>query len=73
MNHFQSPAMYMKTKYIIIFVLCVLLLAGSEYLFLVELNSLQRLYILFFTSVLALLSIITIFYCYRYFNKDINE
>ena len=60
----------MKTKYIIIFLLCLLALTVSEYLFLTELNNQQRFYILFLTTAIAIGSIITIFACYKRLQKD---
>jgi hypothetical protein len=61
----------MKMKYIIIFLVCILALAASEYLFLAELNNQQRVVILFTTTFIAVASIITIFFCYRRFRKDV--
>lgn len=58
-------------KYIIIFLICILALAASEYLFLAELNNQQRFAILFPTTFTAIASIITIFLCYRRFRKDL--
>jgi hypothetical protein len=61
----------MKIKYVIIFLLGLLALAVSEYLFLTELNNHQRFYILILTSVVAIASIVTIFACYKHLRKDI--
>jgi len=55
----------MKTKYIILFLLCVLVLAASEYLFLTELSNHQRFFILLLTTVVAIASIVAIFLCYK--------
>ena len=61
----------MKKKYVIIFVICLILLALSEYIFLVELNSQKRLDILVFTTLIAVVSLITIFISYRRISKEI--
>jgi hypothetical protein len=55
----------MKIKYTIFFVLLVLVLIASEYIFLSELSSHQRLLILMLTSLIAIISIVAIFICYR--------
>jgi hypothetical protein len=70
MNASPSRDMFMKAKYIIIFVLCVVILAASEYIFLVELTSEHRLYILSLTTIIAILSIVTIFFCYQRFGRN---
>jgi hypothetical protein len=61
----------MKMKYVIVFLVCILALAASEYLFLSELNNQQRFLILLFTVIIAVSSIIAIFLCYRRFRKDV--
>jgi heme/copper-type cytochrome/quinol oxidase subunit 1 len=61
----------MKIKYVIIFLLGLLALAVSEYIFLTELNNQQRFYILILTSVVAIASVVTIFACYKRLRKDI--
>jgi hypothetical protein len=58
-------------KYIIIFLACVLVLATSEYLFLNEISSQQRFFILLLTTLAAIASIVTIFLCYKRLRKDI--
>jgi hypothetical protein len=60
----------MKAKYIIIFLFCLLALTVSEYLFLTELNNHQRFYILLLTTVIAIVSIVTIFACYKHLRKN---
>ena len=60
----------MKMKYTIIFLLCVVVLAASEYLFLTELNSHQRTLVLFSTTTVAIASIIAIVLCYKRLGKD---
>lgn len=55
----------MKVKYAIYFVLLIIVLVVSEYIFLTELNTRQRLGILFLTSFIAISSIVAIFICYR--------
>jgi uncharacterized membrane protein len=60
----------MKMKYTIIFLLCVVVLAASEYLFLTELNSQQRTFVLFATTIVAIGSIIAIVLCYKRLGKD---
>ena len=60
----------MKTKYTIIFLLCVLVLAISEYIFLSELSSQQRSFVLFATSAVAIASIIVLVFCYKRLGKD---
>jgi len=61
---------FMKTIYTIIFLLCVLALAASEYVFLNELNNHQRFLILLLTSLAALVSVVAIFICYRRLGKE---
>ena len=61
----------MKTKYTIIFLLCVLVLAISEYIFLSELSSQQRTFVLFATSAVAIASIIALVFCYKRLGKDV--
>lgn len=56
---------FMKTKYILLFLVCVLALAASEYLFLSELSNHQRFFILLLTTIAAIASIIAIFLCYK--------
>jgi len=53
----------MKTKYILLFLVCVLTLAASEYLFLSELSNHQRFVILLLTTIAAVASIVAIFLC----------
>jgi heme/copper-type cytochrome/quinol oxidase subunit 1 len=60
----------MKMKYTVIFLLCVLVLAASEYLFLLELSSQQRLFVLLSTTIVAIASVIAIFTCYKHLRKD---
>jgi hypothetical protein len=59
----------MRMKYTIIFLLCVLVLGASEYLFLSELNSQQRFLILLLSTTIAIASIVAIFLCYRRLEK----
>ena len=61
----------MKMKYIIVFLLCILVLAISEYLFLSELGHQQRFIILLGTMLIAVASIVTIFLCYKRLQKDV--
>jgi hypothetical protein len=61
----------MKKKYVVIFVICLILLALSEYVFLVELNSQKRMTILISTTLIALISLVTIFISYRRISKEI--
>jgi hypothetical protein len=61
----------MKMKYIILFLLCVLALAASEYLFLSELNSHQRFFILLITTLSAIVSIVATFLCYKRLQQTI--
>jgi uncharacterized membrane protein HdeD (DUF308 family) len=58
-------------KYVIVFLLCLLALAASEYLFLSELGNQQRFLILLFAVLIAIASIVTIFLCYRRLRKDL--
>jgi hypothetical protein len=60
----------MKTKYTIIFLLCVLVLAISEYLFLSEINNQQRVFVIFATTAIAIASIVAIVLCYKRLGKD---
>jgi Kef-type K+ transport system membrane component KefB len=60
----------MKIKYILIFLLCILVLAVSEYLFLSELNNQQRFFILLITTLTAVASIVAIFLCYKRLGND---
>jgi uncharacterized membrane protein len=60
----------MKIKYILIFLLCILVLAASEYLFLSELNNQQRFFILLITTLTAIASIVAIFLCYKRFGSE---
>jgi len=60
----------MKMKYTIIFLLCVMVLAASEYLFLAELNNQQRIFVLFGTTIVAIGSIVAIVLCYKRLGKD---
>ena len=62
---------FMKTKYILIFLFCVLALAASEYLFLSELSNHQRFFILFLTTVAAIASIVAIFLCYKRLERSL--
>jgi len=61
----------MKMKYFIIFLICIIVLAGSEYLFLNELGNQQRFLILLLSVVVATTSIIAIFLCYRRLRKEV--
>jgi uncharacterized membrane protein len=61
----------MKTKYILLFLFCVLALAASEYLFLSELNNHQRFFILLLTTIAAIASIVAIFLCYKQLERSI--
>ena len=61
----------MRMKYVIVFLLCLLALAASEYLFLSELGNQQRFLILLFAVLIAIASIVTIFLCYRRLRKDL--
>ena len=61
----------MKKKYAIVFIICLLLLALSEYLFLVELSSQKRLLILTGTTLIALVSLVAIFLSYRKMGKQL--
>ena len=61
----------MKIKYVIIFLVGLLTLAVSEYLFLTELNNQQRFFMLFLTTIIAIASIVTIFACYKRLRKDV--
>lgn len=67
----ESIDFIMKTKYVIIFLICLLVLAVSEYLFLSELGNQQRFAILVGTTLIAIGSIVTIFLCYKRLQKDI--
>ena len=60
----------MKMKYTIIFLLCVVVLAASEYLFLTEVNNQQRTFVLFATTIVAIASIVAIVLCYKRLGKD---
>ena len=60
----------MKMKYIIVFLLCILALAASEYIFLSEVNNQQRSLILVLTTLIGIGSIVTIFFCYRRLRRD---
>jgi len=60
----------MKAKYTIIFLLCVLALAASEYGFLVELSSHQRPIVLLLTSFIAIIAVIAIFLSYKRLGKQ---
>jgi hypothetical protein len=60
----------MKIKYILIFLLCILVLAASEYLFLSELNNQQRFFILLIATLTAIASIVAIFLCYKRLGND---
>lgn len=62
---------FMKTKYVLIFLFCVLALAASEYLFLSELSNHQRFFILFLTTVAAIASIVAIFLCYKRLERSL--
>ena len=67
----QERTTSMKKKYIIVFIVCLLLLAFSEYLFLVEFSAQRRFLILIGTSVIALLSLVAIFFSYRRIGKEV--
>lgn len=69
-NNFRQASI-MKTKYILLFLFCVLALAASEYLFLSELNNHQRFFILLLTTVIAIASIVAIFLCYKRLERSI--
>ena len=69
-NKFRQASI-MKTKYILLFLFCVLALAASEYLFLSELNNHQRFFILLLTTVIAIASIVAIFLCYKRLERSI--
>ena len=60
----------MKMKYTIIFLFCVVVLAASEYIFLAELNSQQRGFVLFATTIVAIASIVALVLCYKRLGKD---
>ncbi len=60
----------MKMKYTVIFLLCVVVLAASEYLFLTEVNNQQRTFVLFATTIVAIASIVAIVLCYKRLGKD---
>ncbi len=60
----------MKMRYLFIFLVCILVLASSEYLFLSELGNHQRFMVLFVTSIIAIGSIVAIFIAYRQLRKD---
>ena len=64
-TNFLEGHQFMKTKYILLFLFCVLALAASEYLFLSELSNQQRFVILLLTTLAAIASIIAIFLCYK--------
>jgi hypothetical protein len=61
----------MKKKYVIVFVVCLLILALSEYLFLVELSSQKRFLILIATTLAAVISLVAIFFSYRKMGKEV--
>ena len=67
----QERTTSMKKKYVIVFIVCLLLLAFSEYLFLVEFSAQRRFLILIGTSVIALLSLVAIFFSYRRIGKEV--
>jgi len=67
----QDRTTTMKKKYAIVFIICLLLLALSEYLFLVELSSQKRLLILTGTTLTALVSLVAIFLSYRKMGKQV--
>lgn len=69
-NNFRQASI-MKTKYILLFLFCVLALAASEYLFLSELNNHQRFFILLLTTVIAIASIVAIFLCYKRLERSV--
>ena len=62
---------FMKVKYILLFLFCVLALAASEYLFLSELSNHQRFFILLLTTIAAIASIVAIFLCYKRLERSI--
>ena len=68
---FWGRNQFMKTKYILLFLFCVLALAASEYLFLSELNNHQRFFILLLTTIAAIASIVAIFLCYKRLERSI--
>ena len=67
----SRQASIMKTKYILLFLVCVLALAASEYLFLSELSNHQRFFILLLTTLTAIASIVAIFLCYKRLERSI--
>ena len=62
---------FMKAKYVLLFLFCVLALAASEYLFLSELNNHQRFFILLLTTIAAIASIVAIFLCYKRLERSL--
>jgi len=69
-NNFRQASI-MKAKYILLFLVCVLALAASEYLFLSELSNHQRFFILLLTTITAIASIVAIFLCYKRLERSI--
>ena len=61
----------MNKKYVIVFIVCLLLLALSEYLFLVELSSQKRFLMLTAATIMAIVSLIAIFFSYRHIGKEV--
>jgi len=61
----------MKKKYVIVFIVCLLLLAFSEYLFLVELSSQKRFLILIATTLTAIISLVAIFFSYKRIGNEV--
>ncbi|HEY0434762.1 MAG TPA: hypothetical protein VGC95_12885 [Chitinophagaceae bacterium] len=57
-------------RYLLIFLICILALASSEYLFLSELGNQQRMMVLFFTSLVGIVAIVAFFLAYRQLRKD---
>ena len=70
MEKFIRQDKNMKLKYAVIFLLCVLILAASEYYFLLELSSLKRIFILLSTSLAALTAVIVIFISYKHLGRE---
>jgi hypothetical protein len=67
----QDRIISMNKKYVIVFIVCLLVLAFSEYLFLVEFSSQKRLPILTATTVVAIVSLVAIFFSYRRMGKEV--
>ena len=61
----------MKKKYVIVFIVCILILAFSEYFFLAELSAQKRGLILTVTILTAIVSLVAIFFSYRRMGKQV--